>query len=148
MPLLRFLEEVSSRTAALRRKTVLIDTLTQGIEKISNGALRECVNRDLGSDTILAALDALLDAQVTATSLDPALRAMIDEILDALGLVAMREAFIRGRFMPAWHDNDLAPWQLRIESAASSRRSFCDSFSIGSLARRVEGLHRSLPHSQ
>jgi hypothetical protein len=57
--------------------------------KMSSQSLRKRVNRHLSSATIVAALGAVLDAQATSTSLDPALRVRIDEVLDALGLAGL-----------------------------------------------------------
>jgi SAM-dependent methyltransferase len=51
-------------------------------------ALREYVNRHLGSTSILG---VVLDAHVTATPLHPALQARIDEVLEALGLAGITE---------------------------------------------------------
>jgi SAM-dependent methyltransferase len=59
--------------------------------KMSSQALREYVNRHLGSTSILAVLGVVLDAHVTATPLHPALQARIDEVLEALGLAGITE---------------------------------------------------------
>jgi crotonobetainyl-CoA:carnitine CoA-transferase CaiB-like acyl-CoA transferase len=59
--------------------------------KMSSRALREYVNRHLGSTSILAVLGVVLDAHVTATPLHPALQARIDEVLEALGLAGITE---------------------------------------------------------
>jgi SAM-dependent methyltransferase len=56
---------------------------------MSSQALRDYVNRHLGSTTVLAVIGVWLDAQLTATPLDPALQARIDEVLDSVGLAGM-----------------------------------------------------------
>lgn len=58
---------------------------------MNSGGLRDYVNRHLGSTTILAALGAALDARLKATLLHPALKARIDELLDALGIADLPE---------------------------------------------------------
>lgn len=58
---------------------------------MSSQALREYVNRHMGSTTILAALGAVLDAQVTGTPLHPTIQVRIDEVLDALRIDGMTE---------------------------------------------------------
>lgn len=58
---------------------------------MSSQALREHVSRHMGSTTILAALGAVLDAQVTGTPLHPAIQARIDEVLTALGTDGITE---------------------------------------------------------
>jgi SAM-dependent methyltransferase len=59
--------------------------------KMSSQVLRDYTNRHLGSTTVLAALGVVLDAQLTATPLQPALQGQIEEVLDAVGLVGMTE---------------------------------------------------------
>lgn len=61
--------------------------------KASTQALREFVDRQSRSTTILAALAAVLDAQVTGNSLDPVLQARIDEVLSALGVCDLIEKY-------------------------------------------------------
>jgi hypothetical protein len=58
---------------------------------MSSQALREYVNRHMGSAAILAALSAVLDAQVTGTPLHPTIQARIDELLEALKIDSMTE---------------------------------------------------------
>jgi hypothetical protein len=58
---------------------------------MSNQALRDYINRHLGSTTVLAALGAVLDAQVTGIPLQPALQEQIEEVLDAVGVGGMTE---------------------------------------------------------
>jgi hypothetical protein len=53
--------------------------------KMSSQVLRDYINRHLGSTTVLAALGVVLDAQLTATPLQPALQGQIEEVLDAVG---------------------------------------------------------------
>lgn len=59
--------------------------------KMNSQTLREYVHRHMGSTTILAALGAVLDAQVTGTPLPPTIQVRIDEVLDALGINGMTE---------------------------------------------------------
>ncbi|WP_164928686.1 SAM-dependent methyltransferase [Gloeobacter violaceus] len=61
--------------------------------KAGTQALREFVDRQSRSTTILAALAAVLDAQVTGNSLDPVLQARIDEVLSALGVYDLIEKY-------------------------------------------------------
>jgi hypothetical protein len=77
-----------SRILTAVRETVIAERRVQKM-KMSSQALRKRVNRHLSSPTIVAALGAVLDAQATSTSLDPALRIRIDEVLDALGLAGL-----------------------------------------------------------
>ena len=58
---------------------------------MSSQALRDYINRHLGSTTVLAALGVVLDAQVTGTPLQPVLQGQIEEVLDAVGLGGMTE---------------------------------------------------------
>ena len=58
---------------------------------MSNQAVRDFVNRRLGSTTVLAFLGIVLDAKVTATPLRPALQERLEEVLDAVGLAGMTE---------------------------------------------------------
>jgi 2-polyprenyl-3-methyl-5-hydroxy-6-metoxy-1,4-benzoquinol methylase len=59
--------------------------------KTTSKALQEYVTRYMGSTAILAALGAVLNAQVTGTPLDPTLQTRIDEVLDALELDGVTE---------------------------------------------------------
>jgi SAM-dependent methyltransferase len=54
-------------------------------------ALRDYINRHLGSTSVLAALGVALDAQAAETPLQPALQAQIEEVLDAVGLGGVTE---------------------------------------------------------
>lgn len=58
---------------------------------MSSQALREFVNRHMGSTTILAALGAVLDAQATGTPLHPTIQVRIDEVFEALKIGSMTE---------------------------------------------------------
>ena len=58
---------------------------------MSSQALREFVNRHIGSTAILAALGAVLDAQATGTPLHPAIQVRIDELLEALKIDSITE---------------------------------------------------------
>ena len=58
---------------------------------MSSQALREFVNRHIGSTTILAALGEVLDAQATGTPLYPAIQVRIDEVLHALKIDSVTE---------------------------------------------------------
>jgi len=58
---------------------------------MSSQVLRDYINRHLGSTTVLAALGAVLDAQVTEIPLQPALQEQIEEVLDAVGAGGMNE---------------------------------------------------------
>ncbi|MDQ4147070.1 MAG: class I SAM-dependent methyltransferase [Pseudomonadota bacterium] len=57
----------------------------------SSQVLRDYVTRHSRSTAILAALGAVLDAQVTGTPLDPTLQARIDDVLHALDLDGITE---------------------------------------------------------
>jgi hypothetical protein len=59
--------------------------------KMRGQALREFVNRHIGSTTILAAVGAVLDAQATGTPLHPTIQFRIDEVLEALKIDSMTE---------------------------------------------------------
>ena len=56
---------------------------------MSSQALRDYVNHHLASTTVLAALGVVLDAQVTARPLQPALQARIDDVLETIGLAGL-----------------------------------------------------------
>ncbi len=66
---------------------------------MSSQALRDYVNHHLASTTALAALGVMLDAQVTARSLQPALQARIDEVLEAFDLASLPSAFIPSKLI-------------------------------------------------
>jgi SAM-dependent methyltransferase len=59
--------------------------------KTGGNALREALDRHLTSTAILAALGAVLDAQVTGSRLPPTLQERAGEVLAALGLDGMTE---------------------------------------------------------
>ena len=67
--------------------------------KMSSQALRDNVNHHLASTTVLAALGVMLDAQVTARPLQPALQARIDEVLEAFDLAWLPSAFIPSKLI-------------------------------------------------
>src|SRR6476620_7353732 len=56
---------------------------------MSSQALRDYVNHHLGSTTILAALGVVVEAQLAASPLPPALQARIDDFVGTVGLAGL-----------------------------------------------------------
>ena len=90
--------------------------------KMSSQALREFVNRHIGSTAILAALGAVLDAQATGTPLHPAIQVRIDELLEALKIDSMTKgvnATDLGRMLAEIRFNVLLDAKLLFRSTRS-----------------------------